>query len=168
MRRVIAAVRRDGFELHAGCVGEVVVTDGLVAAVWVEEAVGVAPGAAPGRVDHLEMIEIEPAAQFLEAGIFGLPQIMQAGVDQASSGSLGLMEISESWTRLSGGVPAALVTSVPSGVWLRRRRPAVCCWRQPDSPLRRQAFAVAITRPNLRPAQSAQKLIANPTVPLTP
>lgn len=49
------------------------------------------------------------------------------GVEQASSGSPGLMEIGENWTRSFSGVPAALVTSVPSGVWLRRRRPAGCC-----------------------------------------
>lgn len=35
------------------------------------------------------------------------------GVEQASSGSPGLKEIGESWTRVSGGLPAALVTNVP-------------------------------------------------------
>jgi hypothetical protein len=114
---MIAAACGDRFELHAGFDGEVVATDGLVAAVRVEEEV--AARAAPGRVDHLEMIEIKPAAQFLEAGILGVPQIMQAGVDQASSVSPGLMEIGENWTRSFSGVPAELVTNVPCGAWLR-------------------------------------------------
>src|SRR5690606_26345621 len=61
--RQILPARRNVLEHGAGLIGEVVVADRLVTTRGIEGLVDVAPGDAPGGIDHLEVVEIELRVQ---------------------------------------------------------------------------------------------------------
>ena len=77
MGRKIVASGRDLLECGACLISEIVVADILQHMLRIETVVEIATGDTPLRVDHLQMIEIEPAVPDLESKTGGKPASMQ-------------------------------------------------------------------------------------------